>query len=295
MLDSYYMNYRELVRTASRKLKKAGVPKASLEAEILLSHSTGQPKESILTHPEMKAGWVERFRFCCLVSRRCRREPMAYILRHKEFCGREFVVNSNVLIPRPETETLVEAALSNAKCQMPNVAIFDIGTGSGAIGLTLAAELSESRAVLTDVSRPALRIARKNAERLDVTSRTEFKLLDILDPTATPPCRPSGFLVIVANLPYLSESHLKETQPEISRYEPTVALASGSDGLKHYRALIDRLAEWNFNPDLLLIEADPNQFSLLEKLIRNRLLPDYQISIRKDLSGNARILVAQKT
>ena len=170
--------------------------------------------------------------------------------------------------------------------------IFDVGTGSGAVGLTLAAELPQARAVLADVSAGALAVARTNARRLGLAGRVSFKRLDILKPSPAPKLA-GGFLIVAANLPYLPAARYRRTMPDVKEFEPKLALVSGKDGLDHYRALMKRLAEWRREPDLLLLEADPPQFGALKKLVA-AALPRHRLEIQKDLAGNARVLLASK-
>lgn len=291
------MSISELLKQAAARLKEAGIDQPRAEAELLLAFVLKKPKEHLIAHPEDSALPSSVRRFRRLIEKRAAREPIAYLTGRKEFYGRPFSVNRNVLIPRPETETLIAAVLdfchtSNLKPQTP--LILDIGTGSGAIGLTLAAELPDSRVVCADVSAAALSAARKNARRLGVSKRVRFAMINILKKgsfAALRMTRGKHPFVLTANLPYLSEAAYRKTSPDIRRHEPKIALVSGRDGLRHYRALMKRLAEWRLSPDLLALEADPPQFAALKKIVR-KTLPNHRLEIKKDLAGNARVLLA---
>jgi release factor glutamine methyltransferase len=269
------------------------------EAEILLAHVLRRPKEYVLAHPEAPVPKTHTGEFLRLCARRAKHEPLAYLLGEKWFYGRPFFVDKNVLIPRPETETLVQAILDTGPYEDEKPLIIDVGTGSGAVGLTLAAELHHAQAVLLDVSPKALAVARHNARRLKLSRRVRLLRIDILKKTASQKLTPDAFLrrrkygrlIIAANLPYLPTATYRKSQPEVRVHEPRLALVSGRDGLDHYRALMDRLREAGLAPDLLLLEADPPQFAALKKVVRGAL-PGHRLEIKKDLAGNARVLLA---
>ncbi len=311
------MNISELLRGAAAQLKEAGIEQPREEAELLMALALNAPREFQLAHPESLVSSRQAVRFRRLVSRRRRHEPYAYISGGKAFYGRDFFVNRHVLIPRPETETMIEAVLTHVIPAFPhvipakagilpvpkdsrfrgndNLSILDIGTGSGAIGLTLAAELPGSKAILADVSNKALTLARRNARQLGLFNRVFFRKIDILKNGSFASLRmtkrKAGRLILVANLPYLPAAIHRRARPEVRLHEPKQALVSGKDGLGHYRALMDRLKESRLEPGILLIEADPPQFPKLEKMI-HAALPRHRIEIKKDLAGNARVLLA---
>lgn len=290
------MLYRDLIQKGRRTLLAAGIEDGGAEAELLLAHAVGRPKEFVIAHPEKPATRTQERAYLSLLERRAGHEPIAYLLGYKDFYGRSFLVDRNVLIPRPETETLVEAALqklrqsSNAKRQ---TSILDIGAGSGAVVLTLVSELPGSRAVAADISPAALKLARKNAERFGVEDRVAFVRLDVMDPASPAPGLPPGRLLLAANLPYLSVRAMESLPRSIRDHEPAIALVSGSDGLDHYRALLRRLRDWKLSPDLLLLEADPPQIFPLSKLV-HAALPKHRLEVVKDLGGQDRILVAER-
>lgn len=305
------MTILQAVREATRRLRGARVDSPSLDAGILLAHALKKPKEYIIAHPETKLLPTHQRRFFALVLRRARREPVAYLTGHKEFYGLDFVVNRRVLIPRPDTETLVRAVLEKVSGFRFQVLVIDVGTGSGAIVIALAkklkAESCKLKALATDVSAAALRVARENARRHQVS--VKFLKGNLLEPLGDlpPSFRYSGNLVgsglfndliITANLPYLPTREWRKTQPEIRTYEPRRALDGGPDGLRYYRELIVQLKTFESgirNQEsgiMLLLEFDPEQTTALKKLVR-RAFPNARLEIKKDLAGRNRILIAE--
>jgi len=288
------MTLKELIRKGGQELRRAKIDHPLDEAELLLAYVTGKPREYLLAHPEDSVPEQLAHQYDGLIKRRQAQEPIAYITGHKDFFGRSFVVDPNVLIPRHDTEVLIEQALEELASVDPQmVTILDIGTGSGAIGLTLAAELEGSHATLVDKSTEALSVAKTNAGHLDVAGRTEFEQLDIFADTPSPIISLPDYLVLTANLPYLTESAWEDSPPKIKLHEPKPAFVSGADGLDHYRALMQRLRVWTPVPDLILLEADPPQFPELMRIVSS-VLPEHQLSVHKDLAGLDRILVAKK-
>ncbi len=283
------MTVRELAASAADRLKRARIPEPRREAESLLAHALGRDGAWIVGHADDAVPSAEAKAYAAMIARRATHEPFAYVVGERWFYGRKFRVTKDVLIPRPETELLIEAVLAAA----PNGSseILDIGTGSGAIGLTLAAELPKAKAVLYDISKRALDVARLNARALKLGRRVRLGRHDILKMTLPEP--KGGFRILAANLPYLPLASWAKAAPEVRLREPKLALVSGKDGLDHYRALYKSLARWKRGPELLALEADPGQFAELRRMTA-ALLPGAGIEVRKDLHGDERILVASK-
>jgi len=282
------MDIRALIAASSDRLKRARIPEPRREAESLLAHALGKDETWIVAHPEARPAPAKAKAYAAMVARRARHEPFAHVVGEKWFYGRRFRVTKDVLIPRPETEVLIEAILARAPtAAMP---VIDVGTGSGAIGLTLAAERPKAKAILYDVSKKALDVARANARALKLGRRARLAKLDILR-QALP--EPKGFTILAANLPYLPTAAWKKAAPEVRDHEPKLALVSGPDGLDHYRALFKKLARWKRPPEILALEAEPGQFAELRRLSLG-LLPDAKVEILKDLYGDERVLIATK-
>lgn len=242
----------------------------ALDREVLLASVLGRSRSWLLAHPEAPVSRAAYRRFATLAARRVAGEPVAYLTGYKEFYGREFAVCEDVLCPRPDTEALVERGLAVVE---PGDTVFDIGTGSGCVGITVALERPDVSVVLTDVSAPALDVARRNARRLGAAVRT-VRAAGL--PAAVAGAEPER-LVIVGNLPYLGAS---AGPPP---FEPSVALDGGPDGLRVIRALVGQLRERPVAPRHLLLEHGESQGAAVRKLIGPRA------RTVTDLAGNDRV------
>lgn len=247
------------------------------DSEHLLSHALGCDPVALLTHPERPLSLVERDQFESLVQRRLNFEPMQYILGQQEFFGLLFEVTPDVLIPRPETEHLVEAVLRLQETSN----ILDVGTGSGAIAVTLAHALPKSRVTAVDISQAALDVARRNAQRHGVGGRLTFLQSDLLASVE------GNFDIVVSNPPYVSEAEVLE--PQVDRYEPHLALYAGLTGLEIYQRLIPQ-ARWHLKPrGWLLLEMGLGQGAALQDLLRDWA----NVNFVEDLRGIPRVVQAQ--
>ena len=218
---------RDALGGAVDALAAAGVDTPRLDAEVLLAEATGWERARLAAEPEAGVPADAGRRFGEMVRRRLRREPVAYILGRKGFRSIELAVDPRVLIPRPETELLVELALElRPRC------VLDLGTGSGAIALAIAGELPGCEVIASDTSAAALEVARANAERLGLADRVDFV------EAMLPPPDPGKLDLIVANLPYIAESEWRGLEPEVTEWEPREALLAGPDGLEVLRAAI---------------------------------------------------------
>ena len=274
---------REALEAAVDGLCAAGVEDPRLDAELLLAEATGWSRAALVADPEAEVSSVAGRRFGELVRRRLRREPVAYILGRKGFRNLELAVDRRVLIPRPETELLVELALEVE----PN-SVLDVGTGSGAIALAVADELPECAVKATDTSPAALELARANAERLGLAERVRFSEGTL----------PEGetFDLVVANLPYVAERDWTSLQPEVTQWEPREALLAGPDGLDAYRAFIPasaglfhRYAEQR--PGGLAVEVGEGQAPAVVQLVRQAGFEG--VETRRDLAGIERVVIGR--
>jgi len=220
----------EALSASTDALRAAGVGEPRLDAELLLAEATGCDRARLAADPGAEIEPAATRRFAEMVRRRLRREPVAYILGRRGFRELELAVDARVLIPRPETELLVELALELAPRR-----VLDLGTGSGAIALAVAAELPGCEVVATDTSAGALAVARANAERLGLAGRVE--LVEAMLPPGL-----GGFDLVLANLPYVSEAEWGGLEPEVTQWEPREALLAGADGLDVLRAAIPAAA-----------------------------------------------------
>ncbi len=219
---------REALGAASDALGAAGVEDPRLDAELLLGEAMGRTRAALAADPGAEVPAAAARAFGDLVRRRLRREPVAYIIGRKGFREIELAVDRRVLVPRPETELLVEVALERAPGS-----VLDVGTGSGAIALAVADELPGCAVTATDTSPGALEVARANAERLGLADRVRFLPGSLPDE--------GEFDLILANLPYIAEPDWQSLQPEITAWEPREALLAGPDGLDTYRTLLPAL------------------------------------------------------
>ena len=276
----------ETLRRAARVLEENGVADARREAGALLSHVIGKDRTFLISHAEDAIGEAEQERFEAVIARRAAGEPAQYITGTQDFYGRAFRVTPDVLIPRPETELLVEAALQvmNAEAR-----ICDVGTGSGCIAITLVCERDEARAVAVDVSEAALLVARENASEQSVGERIRFVRSDCF--TALNP-KTDLFDLIVSNPPYVAANQLLGLQREVRDHEPQVALSPGEDGLRVIRRLLVDSPRFIRGNGHLIMEIGFDQGEAVRNLVDENVwkLKD----ILPDLQCIPRIVVLQK-
>jgi release factor glutamine methyltransferase len=268
---------RDVVKQAESHLISGPHPnRARLDAETLLLHTLGKSRALLLAHWNDAADPDQQHTFSSLIARRLTGEPIQYITGHAEFYGLPFAVAPGVLIPRPETEHLVEEAIRLAAA-FPAPRIADIGTGSGAIAVALAHAIPSAHIVATDISPAALSIARSNAERNHLADRIAFLEGDLLSPLAG-----QRFDLLASNPPYIPLSDLPSLSIEVRDHEPASALFAGADGLDIYRHLIPA-APAHLNPGgWLLLEIGFGQQPVIEAILAAsnfteiRFIPDYQ-------------------
>lgn len=246
---------QSVLKTASRDFLKVGIPTPKLDAEILLSYAIGESKEFLYTYPEYRLNKKQTRSFNKIITRRFKREPVAYIINKKEFCGYEFYVDKRVLIPRPITEQLVEKVLkmiSSASQQDSKFIIVDVGTGSGCIIISIVKKLIQQNRALKkitfigiDVSKNALKVADLNAKKNGVSEYILFYKGNLLTPLYSKAVITKGSTAIItANLPYITSSLYQTLQPEIILYEPKTALLTPDNNALHYYAKLDRQIEY---------------------------------------------------
>lgn len=260
---------------------------ARWQAEILLAHALGVSHTHALARLDDAIAPDVAARYAANVARRAKHEPLAYILGHREFYRLDFIVDRRVLIPRFETETLAELAL-NAAQKNSAPTIVDVGTGSGALALTLAHHLPSARVVALDISRDALAVARMNAARLNLVERVEFLESDLLE-------RYTGaFDILVANLPYIPRERFEQLPREVRAFEPRLALDGGDDGLDVFRCLLVQIKERATRNALAFFEISEEQGkSALE--VAWRILPRCVATLHHDLEGLDRVVEIQFT
>lgn len=273
------------LRRAVEQLRRAGADSPELDAELLLAHLLGVERASLLTHPERPLSPSEERGFAALLRRRAGHEPLPYITGHREFYGLDLLVNPQVLIPRPETELLVDLALSVAPSISPLLAA-DVGTGSGAIAIALAVHLPRALVYATDISAGALALAEENAARHGVAERIRFLRGDLCHPL------PEPVHLLVSNPPYLSDADLEEAQPEVARFEPRLALHGGIDGLAIIRRLLALAGDFLLPGGVLLLEIGEAQGTTVCRLA-HRSFPTVLPELFQDYAGLDRLLLVK--
>jgi release factor glutamine methyltransferase len=264
---------RDALAAATDALTAAGVDTPRLDAELLLAEASGVDRARLAADPDAAVTPAAGRAFGEMVRRRVRREPVAYILGRKAFRNLEIAVDRRALIPRPETELLVEVAL-----ELGPRSVLDVGTGSGAVALAVADELPDASVIATDRSETALDVARANATRLERGERVEFRRGSV----------PAGerFDVALANLPYVREDEWTALAPEITRYEPREALVSGPTGLEAIAEVLPLI-----DASAVALEVGAGQAGEVEHLARACGLG--RIEVRLDLAGVERVVVGR--
>ena len=276
------MNIAEIVADSGEKLRSFGICDAGLEAEVLVRMVMGLDKAGFIRDLREDVSLDQQQKICRFIERRQQKEPLAYITGRKEFFGLDFVVNQHVLVPRTETELIVEKVINYFnECQSSTLKIVDIGTGSGVIGVSLSHNLSFCDVLCTDISPEALLVAKKNAEIHNVDKVT-FLEGDLLSPVNEKQD------VILSNPPYIPSDRINHLQEEVQR-EPIIALDGGDDGFKIIEKLLLQSSKKLNNPGLILIEIDITQVrrSVLEAA---KYFPGNSISILKDCFDKDRFL-----
>ncbi len=277
------MNSFNLIQEGKRILKESGIPSPELDSELILANLLSLPKEKIIIKNinEIPASKVLKFKED--IKRRAKFEPIAYIVNKREFWKYDFYVDRRALIPRPETELLVEKALKNLTKNSPN--ILEIGVGSGCILLTLLKEINNSRGVGIDISKSAIKVAVKNSRLLSVSNRVKFYNRSFLKFFST------KFDLIISNPPYIPSHELKNLQPDIKNYEPLLALDGGNDGLDVIRKVIYKSKQFLKTNGLLALEIGNGQYSKISKILYKNFFRE--VSSVKDFKNNVRCIFAR--
>jgi release factor glutamine methyltransferase len=284
----------QALRWATDRLRRAGCGTPRLDTEVLLAHVTGRRRETLLAHPEQLLTPDEAVRFRDIVARRGARCPVAYLTGRREFLSLEFEVGPGVLIPRPETELLVEVAVSLAgSLAGRGLCLADVGTGSGAVALALARLLPGAAILATDTSAAALAYAARNAARLlpeGPPYRVTFHPGDLLEALAGLDPRPvlDG---VVANLPYVPEADWAGLPPDVRDHEPATSLLGGPDGLDLFRRLAAQLADYLAPHGFVCLEVGPGQASAVRSILEATSL-FAATAVHRDLAGHERVVSA---
>jgi len=278
------MQLKQALSDAVARLTAADVGSPRMNAEVLLMFALSCDRAYLYAHPERELTADETARYDEALAERARGVPSQYITGHQEFWGLDLIVTPMVLIPRPETEHLVEATLELARA-MERPRIVDVGTGSGCIVLALASDLPEAELQAVDISAEALEIARSNAARLALDGRVVFRQTNLLEGIS-----PESFDLVVSNPPYVGESEADKVQREVRKFEPHLAVFGGPQGLDVYRRLIPQAREVLRPGGYLLMEMGFSQ----ERAIRELLADWAEVRSVSDLQGIPRVMAGRK-
>ncbi|PKB82347.1 MAG: protein-(glutamine-N5) methyltransferase, release factor-specific [SAR202 cluster bacterium Io17-Chloro-G9] len=276
---------REIIQHTNATLEAAGIPDPRLEAEVMVMKVVRMLRQDIFAQQEMEVNAQQEEELAQIVERRIDREPLPYILGYREFYGVNLLVTPAVLIPRPETETLVEHALFMSMMGMESteLVIADVGTGTGAIAISLAIHLPAARIYALDNYDDVLDVASYNIRAHNVSDRITLAKGDLLEPL------PEPVDIVAANLPYLPSERISTLQPEVQK-EPRAALDGGADGLDLVRRLLSQAGGKLKEHGLILLELDPEQVPAVEELARQHF-PEASITVEQDLAHQDRIFV----
>jgi release factor glutamine methyltransferase len=285
---------KEILQITSEYLMRKGIDTPRLDAEVLLACLLNVDRVGLYVHFDQPLTARETDLYRRLIRRRARREPVQYITGKQEFWSLEFRVGPQVLIPRPETELLVQRALDRLKeaapCGSPSLTILDLGTGSGAIAVSLAKELPHARLWATDLSSDALELARENAARHDVSGRVTFLQGDLWDPLRG---KDLAFDVILSNPPYVATAEYAALPAEIRDHEPPLALKAGEEGMTIIERIIGAAEEYLCAGGWLLMEMAPHQTEKALALL-TRVQGFEEIMRSKDYARSYRVVEARK-
>ena len=273
----------DLIKNSLNKLKQKNIYNPELDLRILLKHSSKKNNEIILSN--FKIEDINIVKFESLLQKRINRQPIAKIINNKSFWKNDFYVNNFVLDPRPETELIIEEALSIYKNKDLKLKILDIGTGSGCIAISLAKEFKNAFITAIDISKEALEVAEKNLKIHNCSNNIQLKMVDFKNIN-------TKFDLIVSNPPYLTNNQFHNADPEVKNFEPKLALIGGDDGLKFYREYSNHLQNLMHKYSNFVCEIGINQREDCEEIFKNSGL--YIKKIVKDLQGIERILSFSK-
>jgi release factor glutamine methyltransferase len=295
------MDIRAVLKEGIAQLSAAHVPSHILAAELLLMHALGRDRTWLYSHPEEIVALATAEKYFALVVRRASGEPTQYLTGKQEFWGLEFEVTPAVLIPRPETEHVIEVALerlsslrsakaSDTKCKETNLRIADVGTGTGCIAIALSRELPNSEIFATDISPDALAVARRNAVRHGVDARVHFFECDLLGAFSGSPL---SFDLIVSNPPYVGRNEASELAREVRDHEPHAALFGGATGVEMYALLVEQAGALLRPGGILVIELGYNSLEHV-RVIFEKQIGWRNVAVTLDLAGIERVMAAER-
>ncbi len=280
------MIVQEALDNAIQTLENRKVESARLSAELLLAHVLEKTRSEVLANPDLPLNAMQESKLNNLINRRSRFEPIPYLIGEVEFYSIPFNISSGVFIPRPETETLVDAALAIAN-ELEYPKIYDIGVGSGAILIAIAMNVDDGEFWGSDISSIALQIAKQNVIRHDLQNYVELREGALLSPLRNQLTKDID--LVVSNPPYIKTNEIPKLDPQVREYEPHIALDGGRDGMNFIKSIIDGAAPLLKPGGHVLIEIDPSQSMMVRTELRRRKLWG-EFTVHKDASGNERVV-----
>ena len=297
------MEIREALKTGIGKLRDANIHAYTLAAELLLLHVIGQGRAWLYAHPEEQLSATQQKQFLEMVARRAGGEPVQHLTRHQEFWGLDFEVTRDVLIPRPETEHLIEVTLDRLALREvregrpqatdgSGLRIADVGTGSGCIAIALAKQLPKANFYASDISQAALEVARRNAAKHGVLQQIRFAYASLLNHALSSNHEPMRFDAIVSIPPYIGRREASILDREVRDHEPEAALYGGEEGYEFYGELIAQAATHLVQGGLLVLELGYNSLPAVQPLLEG---PEWtRFNVTNDLAGIPRVIAAER-
>lgn len=290
MVSSY--NISQVLKEAERVLAEGGIADAARNAQLLLQYQLKIDTASLIAHGRDEVCSGDLAQYSALVSRRLAREPLQYITRTSEFWSLEFYVDPRVLIPRPETEHIVEEVLKDFTDKNKNLSIVDVGVGSGCLSIALAKEYPRAKIYATDIEPGPLEVAAINSSRHNVTGRVNLLKGRTLAPVIELKS-PKAFNIIISNPPYISQQEAEGLEPEVIKAEPRKALVSGPTGLEVYHELIEQMSEALRKNGYFYLEVGAGQAETVARMVQQRKELALQ-RVVADLQGIPRVIVGSR-
>ena len=297
MMDSPHKTsatLKDVLKEAIEKLSSNRIEQARLEAELLLAHVLDVRKEDLVIYPDRELTDFQEAEFQQRVERRCRKEPLAYIVGHREFWSLQFKVNPKVLVPRPETEGIVEHLRDLAGNEIDGQAlrVLDVGTGSGILAIVTALEFPKARITAVDNSREALEVAQENARYHKVTGQIEFVEMDFMCDWFLP--QSDLYDYILSNPPYIPSKKMEQLMPDVREFEPQAALDGGPDGLVCYRHIIANAFAYLKPGGHFIFEVGDDQAGSVQRCLQDHGELE-KIKVIQDLSGRDRVVSGRRS
>lgn len=283
------MTVRDIIHQTTETLAAAGIPSARLDAEVLLAFCLGCDRIDFIKNPQRHLSNEQQAVYGRMIAHRLRFEPVAYITGVKAFWSFTLEVSPDVLIPRPDTEVIVEEALAVCRAEAPGrPRILDIGTGSGAIALALAKEIPDARVTATDISPAALAVAQKNARLLGLSDSIIFQVSDLFEQIQ------GTFDIIVSNPPYIGAAEYETLEEGVRNFEPKLALRAGQTGVEFYEKLIYQAHGYLNENGWLLLEIGAKQSESVQKIMKANDCLYSHIDVRTDYAGLSRVILGRR-